>query len=283
MPALPSCILDPLREQFLALVDIALPRPADTHPLGCHRPRIGDAVVFDKLIEALVFGAGYERLADATCSATTLRRRRDEWARAGLMAQLRVLAIKAYDAMVGLDLDDVAIDGCITKAPCGGQCAGRSPVDRGKGGLKRSQVCDGAGIPIAAVPAPANVRDHQLLGASLDALKDVAPLPAGATVHLDAGYDYAPCRAQLAERDLLGCISARGMPAPVQVGQRWVVERTNSWVNDFGKLRRCTERRTEIVQAYLDLALAVITVRALIRAAWPRYRWDSRPKSPRLR
>jgi hypothetical protein len=37
--------------------------------------------------------------------------------------------------MVGLDLADMAVDACTTKAPCGGQCAGRSPVDRGKGGL----------------------------------------------------------------------------------------------------------------------------------------------------
>ncbi len=61
MPAVPSCILDPLREEFLAL----LPPHIDDHPLGCHRRRIDDAVVFTKLVEALVFGAGYERVPDA--------------------------------------------------------------------------------------------------------------------------------------------------------------------------------------------------------------------------
>jgi hypothetical protein len=35
-------------------------------------------VVFDKLIQILVFGCGYRHIADHTCSATTLRRRRDE-------------------------------------------------------------------------------------------------------------------------------------------------------------------------------------------------------------
>ena len=75
MPAVPSCILDPLREEFLAL----LPPRVDRHPLGCHRRRIDDHIVFDKIVEALVFGCGYERLGDASCSATTLRRRRDEW------------------------------------------------------------------------------------------------------------------------------------------------------------------------------------------------------------
>lgn len=281
MPALPSSVLDPLRAQFLALIDIAEPAGPDTHPLGCHRTRIPDAIVFDHLIAALVFGAGYERIADEQVSATTLRRRRDEWIHAGLFVELAALAVTAYDAMIGLDLVDVAVDGCITKAPCGGECAGRSPVDRGKGGLKRSQVCDGAGIPLAALPAPANRRDHQMLAVSLDALAAWEPLPEHVTVHLDAGYDYKPCRAELTERGLGWSISKRG--TPVQVGRRWVVEAANSWLNDFGRLRRCTERREAVVQAYLDLAIAAVTVRALIRAAWSRYRWEGRPRSVRIR
>lgn len=279
MPAVPSCILDPLREQFLAL----LPARRDDHPLGCHRPRIDDAVVFDKLVAALVFGAGYERVADASCSATTLRRRRDEWLRLGLFDQLRLAALDAYDTMIGLDLADLAVDGCTTKAPCGGDCAGRSPVDRGKGGMKRSQLCEGAGVPMATVSAPANTRDDALLGQTLDAVKDFAPLPADITVHLDAGYDYRPCREALDERGLRGQIASRGEPASIQVGRRWVVERTNSWLNDFGKLRRCTERRQACVDAYLALAAAIVTVRALCWAAWLLYRWDTRPRSRRIR
>ncbi len=279
MPAVPSCILDPLREQFLAL----LPAHLDQHPLGCHRPRIDDAVVFDKLVAALVFGAGYERIADASCSASTLRRRRDEWIRLGVFDRLRLAALDAYDTMIGLDLADVAVDGCITKAPCGRECAGRSPVDRGKGGMKRSQLCDGTGVPMAAVSAPANTVDHVLLGQTLDALKDFAPLPADVTVHLDAGYDYQPCRDALEQRGLRGQIAHRGAPAPIQVGRRWVVERTNSWLNDFGRLRRCTERRHACVDAYLALAAAIVTVRALCRAAWLLYRWDTRPRSRRIR
>jgi transposase len=284
VPAVPSCILDPLREQFLTL----LPVRHVLHPLGCHRPRIEDAVVFDKLVEALVFGCGYERLADASCSATTLRRRRDEWIALGVWDRLRLACLDAYDLdaydkVIGLDLTDLAVDGCTTKAPCGGECAGRSPVDRAKGGLKRSQLTEGAGIPLATVSAPANTVDHQLLPETLDALKDFQPLPERPTVHLDAGYDYRPCREALQERGLLGQIAHRGTPAPIQIGKRWVVERTNSWLNDFGRLRRCTERRRACVDAYLALAAAIVTVRALRRAAWYLYRWDTRPRSPRIR
>jgi transposase len=102
------------------------------HPLGCHRSRIPDRIVFDKLVQILVFGCGYRRIADATCSATTLRRRRDEWISAGVAEQLRRAVLAAYDRLFGLELEQLAADGCITKAPCGGQVAGPSPVDRRK-------------------------------------------------------------------------------------------------------------------------------------------------------
>jgi transposase len=128
-----SSILEPLWVQFAAL----LPVRKVYHPLGCHRPRIPDRVVVDKLIQVLVFGCGYRRIADRTCSATTLRRRRDEWTALGVAEQLRLLVLAAYDRILGLDLNHLSIDGCITKAPCGGQTAGPSPVDRRKQGGKR--------------------------------------------------------------------------------------------------------------------------------------------------
>ena len=49
-----------------------------THPLGCHRPRIPDRVVFEHVVAALVHGSGYERIAPAGCSDRTIRRRPNE-------------------------------------------------------------------------------------------------------------------------------------------------------------------------------------------------------------
>jgi transposase len=205
VPALPSSVLEPLWVQVSAL----LPTRQDTHPLGCHRPRIADRVVFDKLIQVLVFGCGYRRIADASCSASTLRRRRDEWISAGVANQLRLAVLAAYDRLFGLELEHLAVDSCTTKAPCGGQTAGPSPVDRRKQGLKRSVAVEGSGLPLAAVPAPANHRDDGLLAATLDALEGVGSLPAWPVVHLDAGYDYQPCRQVLAERGMVGQIATR--------------------------------------------------------------------------
>jgi transposase len=274
VPALPSSVLEPLWVQVAGL----LPTRQVRHPLGCHRPGIADRVVFDKLIQVLVFGCGYRRIADHTCSATTLRRRRDEWISTGVAERLRLEVLAAYDQLFGLELEQLAVDSCTTKAPCGGQTAGPSPVDRRKQGLKRSVAVEAAGIPLATLPAPANQRDDGLLAATLDALKVVGPLPAQPVVHLDAGYDDQPCRQVLTERGMVGQIATRGLPAPIQAGHRWVIERTHAWGNQYGKLRWCTERRRRVVAFWLALASAVMVCGRLVRRAWTHHRWDSRPR-----
>jgi hypothetical protein len=218
------------------------------------------------------------RIADATCSATTLRRRRDEWISAGVAEQLRRAVLGAYDRLFDLELEHLAVDGCITKAPCGGQVAGPSPVDRRKQGLKRSVATDAGGIPLAAVPAPANRRDDGLLAATLDAVGLLGPLPQRPTVHLDAGYDWQPCRQVLSQRGMAGEIATRGKPAPVQASGRWPVERTHAWANQYGKLRWCTERRRLVVEFWLALVSAAIVCGRLVRHARTCYRWDGPPR-----
>jgi transposase len=114
MPALPSWLTEPLWDRFAAL----LPERGEfdpAHPLRCHRRRISDRIVFDKLVQVLRFGCSYQGIADTTCSATTIRSRRDEWIAAGVFAALTQIALDAYDRIVGLILEDIAVDGCITK------------------------------------------------------------------------------------------------------------------------------------------------------------------------
>lgn len=273
MPAVPSSIIEPIWCQFEALI----PPITDKHPLGCHRPRIDDRIVFDKLVQVLVLGAAYVKIADNTCSATTIRRRRDEWIKAGIFTQLEQISLDSYNKMIGLELKDLSIDGCIVKAPCGGQAAGPSPVDRGKQGTKRSLLVDKTGIPLGCVIAGANRHDSPLLAPTMDKLARFGfDLPEKITVHLDAGYDSLKTRDLL---DTLGCdweISKKG--TPLHTGPRWVVERTNSWhTRGFRKLQICTEVRTTIIDAFIALAAAIIITRTLIRKAWTNYRWDQQP------
>jgi transposase len=276
VPALPSWLTNPLWDQFAALIP-ARPAVDPAHPLGCHRQRISDRIVFDKLIQVLRFGCSYEAIADSTCSAGTIRNRRDEWITAGLFARLKHIALEAYDRIIGLLLEDIAVDGCITKAPGGGEVAGRSPVDRGKQGMKRSSLVEGYGIPVGRVLAGANRHDSPLLASTLDKMGELGPLPENITVHLDAGYDSQTTRDTLAERGMTGEIAHKGDKAPIQATQRWYVERTHAWQNAFNRLQRCYERREQVIDAFFDLADAIITVRSMIRKAWTTHRWAGRP------
>jgi hypothetical protein len=76
VPALPPYFIEPIWEQFCAL----LPEHNTDHLLGCHRRHIPDRVIFEKLVQILVFGCAFERIADGSCSESTLRR---EGARSG--------------------------------------------------------------------------------------------------------------------------------------------------------------------------------------------------------
>lgn len=91
-------------------------------------------------------------------------------------------------------------------------------------------------------------------------------------VHLDAGEDSGKTRDELARRGLVGVIAHKGEAAPLQVGRRWPVERTNAWHNHYRKLLICTERRQRVVDFYISFASSLIMIGRLIREAWPRYR-----------
>jgi transposase len=283
VPAVPSSLFDPLWDQFSALLP-ERPEFDPSHPWGCHKRRIPDETVFRLVVEALVHGSGYERVATAGCSDWTIRDRVKEWTELGLSKKLHALALAAYDKMIGLELDDLSADGCHTKAPVKGDKAGRSPVDRGKQGLKRSTMVENRGIPLGMATDGGNRHDSKLLAPTIEAAEQqVGALPDDARVHLDSAYNGKACKQTLDDHALVGVIAAKGVPAPIQVGNRWVVERTQSWMNGYGKIRRCFERDGEKVDFFLYLAAAFVTVRALIREARTRYRWDTRPTTRRLK
>ena len=153
------------------------------------------------------------------------------------------------------------------QGPRGWECAGRSPVDRGKLGMKRSLMVGGAASRPTGCSPPANRHDSPLLAPALDKLEDIGPLPDDITVHLDAGYDSQKARDELAGRGMTGDIAHKGEKARSRPGRAGTSSGPNAWHNNFNRLQRCYERREEVIDAFFDLADAVITVRRLIREA----------------
>ena len=268
-------VMDPeVADAIWAAIEPILPIPVDEHPLRCHNPRVADRVCFRGILIRLVTGASWvdiEAIMDLEVSDTTLRAPRDEWIAAGVFDQLEAQARAGYDRILELDLDVVAIDGSLHKAPCGGEGTGPSPVDRGKLGWKWSVASERSGIPLAWSIDGANRNDMAMLEPTLDAIAATGLLADIGTVTLDRGYDYPAIRARLHARGLTdldiqrrGTKRPPGTPHRLTLGLRWVVEATNTWWSNYGQLRRSTDRKIRHRHAALQLATAVLIVGRLL-------------------
>jgi transposase len=268
--------LDPeVADAVWAAVWPLLPAPApDEHPLGCHRPRASDRACFEAILIRLATGCAWvdaERLAGNRVSDTTVRARRDEWIAAGVFDALAVEAIAAYDRIIELDMSECAVDGSQHKAPCGGEGTGKNPTDRGKSGWKWSLFSDRNGIPIGWATDGANRHDTVLFEATLAQVIDRGLLIDTETLHLDRGYDSRGIRELCTSLGVVDVVGARqrrhGEPASAikrTLGMRWPVERTNSWLSNFGQLRRNTDRRIIHRIAQLNLAVVLLLTAKLI-------------------
>lgn len=274
--------LDPkVGDAVWAAVEPLLPPPDRSHPLGCHRPRVPDRLCFRGILIRLVTGASWvdiEAILDFEVSDTTLRARRDEWVNAGVFDRLAAEAIAAYDRIIGLHFGECTVDGSQHKAPAGGEGTGPSPVDRGKRGWKWSLFADTNGIPVAWIAAGANRNDCILLEPTLDAVRQRGVLTEIGTLHLDRGYDNPVVHRLVASLGIeLVCAKVRKRattPQPkktVSLGLRWPIERANSWLSNFGQLRRNTDRRVIHRLAQLNLAITLLLTAKLID--W-RNRWS---------
>jgi transposase len=264
-----------------AAVRPLVPVPVDRHPLGCHRPRASDRDCFEVMLVHLVTGSSWvdcERLCGNKVSDTTVRARRDEWEVAGVFDAIADEAIRAYDKIIGLDLSEVAVDGSLHKSPVGGEGTGKNPTDRAKLGWKWSVLTDRNGIPFGWSSDGANRHDSVLLDPTLADAAERGLLDDVETIWLDRGYDSDVTRARLKDLGIDDAVIAKKRKRgeaktknPQPMGMRRPVERTNSWLSNFGSLRRNTDRKTKHRLAQFALAVAFLLTAKLID--W-RNRWS---------
>ena len=132
-------------------------------------------------------------------------------------------------------------------------------------------MVDARGTPLAMTVTGANTHDVTALTATVDALAPVPGLPGRprrrpAKLHADKAYDARHVRADLRARGIASRIARRGVHSSQRLGHhRWVVERTHAWFNAFGKLRTRFERSLTTHLGLLNLAAAVICLRAVLR------------------
>jgi putative transposase len=177
----------------------------------------------------------------------------------------------AYDEWVGIDWEWQAMDGAMTKAPLGGADTGPNPTDRAKGGVKRSMLTDGHGVPLGVAVAGANRPDMKMVEETLESIPIEQPVPTPErpqNLCLDAGCDYKDVRKTINAWGYTAHIRPRHDEAHLKLqipgfrARRWVVERTHSWMNRFRRLLIRWEKKSENYLALVHLACAIIAFRA---------------------
>ena len=210
--------------------------PAPSHAKG-GRPRVEDRKIFTAIIYLLRTGIQWNALPREQGASSTVHDRFQEWQQKGFFKTLWQMGLTEYDEVQGIEWEWQSVDGAMTKAPFGCAATGANPTDRGKRGVKRSLLTDGAGIPLALVVDGAHRHDVKLLAATLDGVVIARPEPTEdypQHLCLDAAYDGAPARQEVQDRQYIPHIQSRGeekqekIVTPGYRARRWVVENTQS-------------------------------------------------------
>jgi transposase len=146
---------------------------------------------------------------------------------------------------------------------------------RGKG-TKLMVLADGKGTPLGVCVEAASPSEVKLLGRTLDAVKVKRRRGVRRRPHkperliADRGYDSNPARALPVKRDIEPIIPKRknNRVATHQDGRklrryrrRWIIERTNSWLQNFRRLVARYERKVKNFEALVHLACALVTLK----------------------
>ena len=191
------------------------------------------------------------------------------WHQARVWRKLHALLLAELNGADQIDWQRALIDASFAKAPDGGEETGPNPTDRGKSGSKHHIMTDAQGIPLSATVTAANVNEVTQALPVLIAMDPVGGKP-GPKRQLperlqgDRGYDSDPLRQALRWRGVTPVLAERNTEHGSGLGAfRWFVERTISWLHSFGRLRRRLDRLTEVQEAFLRLACALICLRFL--------------------
>ena len=226
-------------------------------PLKHSIRRIADGVYF-----ILRTGCQWNAVPDCYPPSSTLHRHYQQWSQNGIIDRFWKRTKEMYDEYVGFDLEYQFVDGCITKAPYGGDCVGRNPTDRGKGGTKRSVLVDANGVTLSVVFDGANRHDIRLLKRTLDGALQYKNRIQAPNIFLDKAYDAKWVREDLEKRGYVHHIPRRGEDEHIanQRPRRWIVEVSNAWLNNYRRIRIRKERLIKNYSSMVKLALGSINL-----------------------
>jgi transposase len=122
-------------DELWAKIQPLLPVHENTHRFGGGRPRASDRDCLNGIFFRLRTGCQWKALsATGLCASSTAHDRFQEWAEAGVFLEFWKAGLLAYDELKGIDWAWLSMDGCMTKAPLGGEKMWRQSHRPGQGG-----------------------------------------------------------------------------------------------------------------------------------------------------
>ena len=141
---------------------------------------------------------------------------------------------------------------------------------RGKG-TKLMVLVDGQGTPLGVYVDSASPSEMKLALPTLKTIKVAGGKPG--QLIADKGYDSNKVRADLVKEGIEPIIPARSnnTKATHQDGRklrkyrkRWIVERTNAWIQNFRRVAMRYERSADIYTGLVHMACALIVLRRVL-------------------
>jgi transposase len=281
MPAILSTDVLTLRQ--LAFIAERLPEPPQA-PTG--RPHYSNRELLPGILRVLRSGCRWRDLDwPGSPSGVTHWRRLRYWHRKrGYRRAWRTL-LNLLVQSKRLDRSLVSLDGTLIPSQEFAEQTGYSGKHRAVG-TKLSLLVDRAGTPLAVSVAPGNDHDGGLgyltlanIFTPLPILRDILPDVAKTvepTLLADKGYDSLRFRQFVHDHGFRPLIPTRRcIPTQQATGalyaedstlerKRYVVERTLGWLKGFRRLRYRVDRTAASFQAFVYLAVLVLSVRRLI-------------------
>jgi len=145
-------------------------------------------------------------------------------------------------------------------------------VDRARQGSKHHLITCGQGNPLAIALTGGNINDITQTLTLVDAIPPVRgkrgrPRRRPRRLLGDRAYHSRQNRRELRARGIAAKIARPGNAHGSGLGrERWVVERSISWLHQHRRLRVRYERRDDIHAAFMSIACSLICFKALTRA-----------------
>lgn len=255
-----------LDDELWQIIEPLLPPPKPRRFRFPGRKPIGNRQALTGILFVLRTGIAWNLLPlELGCgSGMTCLRRLHEWQKAGVWQKLHETLLAKLQQADKLDWSRAVVDSSSVRAIHGGDKTGPNPTDRAKKGSKHHVVSEAHGIPLAVFLTGANANDITQLKSLVLKIPPVRgkrgrPRQRPRRVQGDRGYDSEPARQWLRQRGIEPVLAKRYTEHGSGLGvYRWVIERTFSWLHQNKRLRIRDDRRSEIQQALLSLASALI-------------------------